>query len=59
VALWLDFLAIKSGNGSWIMSMMEERTGWHAASMFTAYPGMAYALALAQRAKEKEETAVS
>jgi hypothetical protein len=51
-AFWLDFLAVKSGNPGWIISMMEESSSWEPASLFKGYPGMAYGLALARRAQE-------
>ncbi|EIW69934.1 hypothetical protein TREMEDRAFT_38605 [Tremella mesenterica DSM 1558] len=50
-AFWLDFLAIKSGNREWLFSM-SERTDIAAARNFQAYPGMAYAKALALREQE-------
>ena len=48
---WLDFLAVKSGNGDWLRSMASMRDT--PVSAWTAYPGMAYALALAVRAQEE------
>jgi hypothetical protein len=55
-AFWLDFLAVKSGNGQWLLSTLEQ--GVHsnsAAASLSAFPGMAYAGALAVRAREKED----
>ncbi|ORY20750.1 transcriptional repressor TCF25-domain-containing protein [Naematelia encephala] len=51
-AFWLDFLAIKSNNGSWILEMLELSGESPAAEALTAYPGMAFAKALALRADE-------
>ena len=51
-ALWLDFLAIKTGNGEFLISMLESAQYSPAAERFHAYPGMAYAQALALRADE-------
>ncbi|OCF31778.1 cytoplasmic protein [Kwoniella heveanensis BCC8398] len=50
---WLDFLAVKSGNGSWLLSMLEQGDTSPAAASWFAYPGMAYAKALALRAEEE------
>lgn len=51
-AFWLDFLAIKSGNGPWLLSMLEQRETTRAVALWFGYPGMAYAKALALRADE-------
>lgn len=50
---WLDFLAVKSGNGAWLLSMLEQGDTSPAAASWYAYPGMAYAKALALRADEE------
>ncbi|KAL7422905.1 hypothetical protein Q5752_002202 [Cryptotrichosporon argae] len=47
-AFWLDFLAVKSGNGSWLLAMLEQ--DHPGVSVWKGYPGMAYARALALRA---------
>ncbi|WVN89752.1 uncharacterized protein L203_104982 [Cryptococcus depauperatus CBS 7841] len=52
-SFWLDFLAIKSGNASWLLSMLEQGDTNPAAASWFAYPGMAYAKALALRAEEE------
>ncbi|WWD20668.1 hypothetical protein CI109_105144 [Kwoniella shandongensis] len=52
-AFWLDFLAVKSGNGAWLLSMLEQGDTNSAAASWFAYPGMAYAKALAIRAEEE------
>lgn len=49
-ALWLDFLAVKSGNSTWLLSMFEQDE--QAAVAFDGFPGMAYAKALALRSQE-------
>ena len=49
-AFWLDFLAIKSNNGQWLLSMFEQED--QAAVAFDGLPGMAFAKALALRQKE-------
>lgn len=49
-AFWLDFLAVKSGNSAWLLSMFEQDE--QAAVAFDGYPGMAYAKALALRTRE-------
>lgn len=51
-ALWLDFLAVKSNNGEWLISMLEQASSHQAAMAWHGYPGMAYAQALALRADE-------
>ncbi|XAO22280.1 hypothetical protein I312_101049 [Cryptococcus bacillisporus CA1280] len=51
-AFWLDFLAIKSGNSSWLLSMIDQGDNQPAAASWLAYPGMAYAKALALRMEE-------
>lgn len=51
-AFWLDFLAIKSGNHAWILSLFEEQSEQMPAAVFQGYPGMAFAYALACRARE-------
>lgn len=51
-AFWLDFLAVKSNNGEWLISMLEQASTSPAAMAWHAYPGMAYAQALALRADE-------
>lgn len=59
-AFWLDFLAIKSGNHAWILSMFEEQSGQMPAAVFQGYPGMAFAYALACRVREdSQKTKVS
>ena len=55
MAFWLDFLAIKSNNGSWLLSMLEQSGSMPAAADFLAYPGMAFGRALALRAQEGAE----
>ncbi|WVR08578.1 hypothetical protein IAU60_005633 [Kwoniella sp. DSM 27419] len=50
---WLDFLAVKSGNGAWLLEMLEQGDTSSAAASWLAYPGMAYAKALALRAEEE------
>ncbi|WRT70652.1 uncharacterized protein IL334_007650 [Kwoniella shivajii] len=52
---WLDFLAIKSNNGSWLLSMLEQGDTSPAAANWFAYPGMAYAKALALRQEEESK----
>ncbi|WWC65095.1 uncharacterized protein I303_107709 [Kwoniella dejecticola CBS 10117] len=54
---WLDFLAVKSNNGAWLLSMLEQGDTSPAAANWYAYPGMAYAKALALR--QEEESAKS
>lgn len=54
-AFWLDFLAIKSGNYAWIISMFEEHSEQFPVAVFQGYPGMAFAYALACRAREDAE----
>lgn len=54
-AFWLDFLAIKSGNHAWLLSMFEEQGEQFPAAVFQGYPGMAFAYALACRAREDAE----
>ncbi|KAK8850487.1 hypothetical protein IAR55_004405 [Kwoniella newhampshirensis] len=54
-AFWLDFLAVKSGNGAWLLSMLEQGHTNSAAASWYAYPGMAYAKALALRAEEERQ----
>lgn len=49
-ALWLDFLAVKSNNSAWLLSMFEQEE--QAAVSFDGLPGMAYAKALALRQQE-------
>lgn len=51
-AFWLDFLAVKSNNGEWLISMLEQASSSTAAMVWHGYPGMAYAQALALRADE-------
>lgn len=51
-ALWLDFLAVKSNNGEWLISILEQASTNQAAMAWHGYPGMAYAQALALRADE-------
>ncbi|ORX41043.1 transcriptional repressor TCF25-domain-containing protein [Kockovaella imperatae] len=51
-SFWLDFLAVKSGNGEWLIQMLEQASVSTAAAAFHGYPGMAYAQALALRADE-------
>ncbi|WVQ85913.1 hypothetical protein IAT38_008081 [Cryptococcus sp. DSM 104549] len=53
-AFWLDFLAIKSNNGAWLLSMLEQANTSPAAAYLMAYPGWAYAKALALRADEEK-----
>ncbi|OWZ80850.1 cytoplasmic protein [Cryptococcus neoformans Bt85] len=53
-AFWLDFLAIKSGNSSWLLSMINQGDSQPAAASWFAYPGMAYAKALALRMEEEK-----
>lgn len=50
--MWLDFLAVKSNNGAWLISILEQRDTTPAAAALHAYPGMAYGRALALRAQE-------
>jgi hypothetical protein len=45
-------LAIKSGNYEWILSMFEEHSEQMPVAVFQGYPGMAFAYALACRARE-------
>lgn len=51
-ALWLDFLAVKSGNGDWLLEMLDMRESSRAAALWHGYPGMGYNRALALRADE-------
>ncbi|TYJ53218.1 hypothetical protein B9479_006141 [Cryptococcus floricola] len=51
-AFWLDFLAIKSGNAAWLTSMIDQGDHHPAAASWYAYPGMAFAKALALRVEE-------
>lgn len=51
-ALWLDFLAVKANQGSWLLSMLEMRETSRAAALWHGYPGMAWAKALALRQEE-------
>ncbi|KAE8541405.1 hypothetical protein D1P53_002764 [Cryptococcus gattii VGV] len=53
-AFWLDFLAIKSGNSSWLLTMIDQGDSQPAAASWVAYPGMAYAKALAFRMEEEK-----
>ncbi|WWC72536.1 uncharacterized protein I206_106498 [Kwoniella pini CBS 10737] len=50
---WLDFLSVKSNNGPWLLSMLEQGDTSPAAANWYAYPGMAYAKALALRQEEE------
>ena len=43
---------MKSGNGEWLISMLEQASNSTAAMVWHGYPGMAYAQALALRADE-------
>ncbi|WVW80890.1 hypothetical protein I302_102881 [Kwoniella bestiolae CBS 10118] len=52
---WLDFLAVKSNNGPWLLSMLEQGDTSPAAASWFAYPGMAYAKALALRQEEESK----
>ncbi|OCF54767.1 cytoplasmic protein [Kwoniella mangroviensis CBS 10435] len=52
---WLDFLAVKSNNGPWLLSMLEQGDTSPAAASWYAYPGMAYAKALALRQEEESK----
>ncbi|WWD08346.1 hypothetical protein V865_006458 [Kwoniella europaea PYCC6329] len=52
---WLDFLAVKSNNGLWLLSMLEQGDTSPAAASWYAYPGMAYAKALALRQEEENK----
>lgn len=54
-AFWLDFLAIKSGNHAWVLSMFEDHSEQYPVAVFQGYPGMAFAYALACRAREDAE----
>lgn len=54
-AFWLDFLAVKSGNGAWLLSMLDMRESNRAAALWHGYPGMAYSRALALRAEDDAE----
>lgn len=54
-AFWLDFLAVKSGNYEWILDAREKHADQIPMAAFEAYPGMAYAYALACRAREDAE----
>jgi hypothetical protein len=54
-AFWLDFLAIKSGNYQWILDVFEKYAEQFPVAVFQGYPGMAYAYALACRAREDAE----
>jgi len=54
-AFWLDFLAIKSNNGAWLLSILEHSYTMPAIAALPAYPGMAYSQALALRAQEDAE----
>jgi hypothetical protein len=54
-AFWLDFLAVKSGNGAWLLSMLDQRENSRAAALWHGYPGMAYARALALHAEDEEK----
>ncbi|CAD6590415.1 MAG: hypothetical protein TREMPRED_005726, partial [Tremellales sp. Tagirdzhanova-0007] len=54
-SFWLDFLAIKSNNGPWLLTILEQRETMPAAAALHAYPGIAYAKALALRAQEDVE----
>ncbi|WWC92247.1 uncharacterized protein L201_007201 [Kwoniella dendrophila CBS 6074] len=54
-AFWLDFLAIKSNNGPWLLSVLEQGETSPAAATWYAYPGMAYAKALAYRQEEESK----
>ncbi|KLT44840.1 DUF654-domain-containing protein [Cutaneotrichosporon oleaginosum] len=51
-ALWLDFLAVKAKQGSWLLQMLEQRETSRAAALWHGYPGMAWARALALRQEE-------
>lgn len=53
-ALWLDFLAVKSGNGTWLLDMLEQREA-RATALWHGYPGMGWNRALALRQKETVE----
>ena len=48
----MDFLAVKSGNGEWLIQMLEQASVSDAAATWHGYPGMAYAQALSLRADE-------
>ena len=52
-AFWLDFLAVKSGNGEWLIQMLEQAEHTPAAAAWHGYPGMHFSQALALRADEK------
>lgn len=52
IALWLDFLAVKAGQGQWLLQMLEMRDNSRAAALWHGYPGMAYGRALALRQEE-------
>lgn len=54
-ALWLDFLAVKSGNGQWLLDMLAQRETSRAAALWHGYPGMGWNRALALRQKETAE----
>jgi hypothetical protein len=58
-ALWLDFLAVKSGNGAWLLSMLDQRENNRAAALWHGYPGMAYSRALALREDDEEKATVA
>lgn len=51
-ALWLDFLAVKANQGSWLLQMLEMRETSRAAALWYGYPGMGWARALALRQEE-------
>ncbi|GMK54602.1 hypothetical protein CspeluHIS016_0111880 [Cutaneotrichosporon spelunceum] len=51
-ALWLDFLAVKANQGSWLLQMLEMRETSRAAALWHGYPGMGWARALALRQEE-------
>lgn len=51
-ALWLDFLAVKANQGSWLLQMLEMRETSRAVALWHGYPGMGWARALALRQEE-------
>jgi hypothetical protein len=50
---WLDFLAIKSGNGAWLLQITDSKLSIPASAALSALPGITYSKALAMRIEEE------